>query len=84
MEKVGEGTLPHGSRKFYDLPTSKSEVLECGTQDSAQNREKQKSNISRSLSERTKQTDLLSYISSNIIGREKTFSGPFGIRKGEN
>ncbi len=80
MEQRGEGGLPHGNRKFYDLPTPGSGILDDGTQESVQNQENQKGN---SLSEITKQTDLLSYISSNIIGREKTFSGPFGLRKGK-
>lgn len=66
----------HANRKFYEIPEDET-VREYS--------------VSRKLQNLTKETsgtdphgvqDLLTYIYENIIGRDKTFSGPFGIRKG--
>ena len=59
--------LKHGSRKFYDIP---SEEL---------------TNIRHrySLKKEKNTEELLNYIDKNCIGKDLTFTGPYGPRKGK-
>ena len=58
----------HGRRKFYDIPLH-NEIRKDKEETEEETSSTQKSN-------------LLEYIDHNVIGRNKVFSGPFGLRKG--
>ena len=63
----------HGKRQFYEIPFQ-SDLSE---DKEASNAETKTTILGR------KPGSLLSYIDQNVIGRNKVFSGPFGLRKGE-
>ena len=56
----------HGSRKFYDIPSEELSNLRHRSQ-----RNKKENN-----------EKLLRYIEENCIGKDLTFSGPYGRRNG--
>ena len=63
-------TLPSARRSFYELPDSIHRSLPHPV------------GIAIPGSTDTP-TDLFSYINENIIGKDKVFSGPYGLRNGE-
>lgn len=62
-------TLSPGKRRFYTLPGDEK----IGN-DRKLNAEKENSKLGFD------KTKLLKYVESNVIGRDATFSGPFGLR----
>ena len=59
--------LKHGSRKFYDIPR----------QEYSRPKGADRLHAKQSVEE------LLRYIDESCVGKETTFSGPFGARKGQ-
>ena len=59
--------LKHGSRKFYDIPSEELSNLR------SRYSFKKENNIE----------ELLKYIDQSCIGKDVTFSGPYGARKGK-
>ena len=59
--------LKHGSRKFYDIPSEELSNL--------RNR--------FSLKKEKNNEELFNYIDQSCIGKDVTFSGPYGPRKGK-
>ena len=59
-------SLPLAGRKFYDLPSQQKQVFR------ADDVEKFKTNSSL----------LMQYVEENVIGKDKVFCGPYGLRKG--
>lgn len=59
--------LKHGSRKFYDIPSEELTNLRH----------------SYSLKKEKNIEELLDYIDQSCIGKDITFTGPYGPRKGE-
>lgn len=63
------------NRQFNDLPTKFSNDL---------NSEDLKSSNVCAIEAKTKSNDLFELIAQSEIGRDQTFSGPFGLRKGNH
>lgn len=59
--------LKHGSRKFYDIPSEELSNLRSRY----------------SLKKEKNIEELLNYIDKSCIGKDVTFSGPYGPRKGK-
>ena len=59
--------LKHGSRKFYEIP---SENLQYVRHD-------------REVKNHKKIEELFKYIENSCIGKDSTFTGPYGLRKGK-
>lgn len=60
-------TKPHGSRKFYDIPTSHESTTYA----------------SKTPKCDTEAEQLFDYINKNIIGKDTVFEGSFGKRQGK-
>ena len=58
----------HANRKFYEIPSQS---------------DKREDEVSSNLRNDHDQKGLLTLIREGIVGKEKTFSGPYGIRKGK-
>ena len=59
--------VKHGSRKFYEIP---SKNLQCEKHD-------------RKVKNRKKIEELFKCIENGCIGKDLTFTGPYGLRKGK-
>ncbi len=59
------------NRKFYDVPLKDDSLIYD-----------EDKNLGTSLSRNTEEEDLLALVEKNVVGKRKTFSGPFGLRKG--
>ena len=67
LPALSMAALKHGSRKFYEIP---SENLQYVRHD-------------REVKNHKKIEELLKYIENSCIGKDLTFTGPYGLRKGK-
>ena len=94
METKANQSVPHAHRKFYDLPTRAPETADGGggaaglgpqlTEPGPGGGGGQSACPRHWGSEPRPQTagDLCQYIADNVIGKDKVFSAPYGLRKG--
>ena len=87
-------SLPHAARKFYDLPENPEKIDQENVKSSGSasisteqiENEEGNARFKRArYDEESPKTDplpLFSYIEENVIGKDKVFSGPFGLTKG--
>ena len=66
-----------GHRKFYDLPVSQVIPSENHCENSVTSETE-----GTGIKLPQQKASLLSFIDQNVIGKDKTFSGPYGLRKG--
>ena len=67
LPALSMAALKHGSRKFYEIP---SENLQYVRHD-------------REVKNHKKIEELFKYIENSCIGKDLTFTGPYGLRKGK-